>query len=117
MNDMTPNRMIGMLAVAVALCAPGATLAQSPTMKTIGTPTSAAKPEIVPSLFVINSRGATMQADTLTMTGVMPHSIIFADRPVRSAGHQLTGGYHCRLGYRRRQFRQEPAERHDLCVW
>jgi hypothetical protein len=31
-----------------------------------------------------------MQGDTLTMTGVMPHSIIFADRPVRSAGHQLT---------------------------
>ena len=26
----------------------------------------------------------------MTLTGVMPHSIIFADRPVRSAGHQLT---------------------------
>jgi hypothetical protein len=59
-------------------------------MKTIGTPTTAAKPEIVPSLFVLNSRGATLQGDTLTLTGVMPQSIIFADRPVRSAGHQLT---------------------------
>lgn len=59
-------------------------------MKTIGTPSAAAKPEIVPSLFVLNSRGATLQGDTLTMTGVMPQSIIFADRPVRSAGHQLT---------------------------
>jgi len=59
-------------------------------MKTIGTPAAAAKPEIVPSLFVLNSRGATLQGDTLTLTGVMPHSIIFADRPVRSAGHQLT---------------------------
>ena len=62
----------------------------SPSMKTIGTPATAAKPEIVPSLFVINSRGAALQGDTLTLTGVMPHSIIFADRPVRSAGHQLT---------------------------
>ena len=69
----------------------GAALAQtSPSMKTIGTPAAAAKPEIVPSLFVLNSRGATLQGDTLTLTGVMPHSIIFADRPVRSAGHQLT---------------------------
>jgi hypothetical protein len=59
-------------------------------MKTIGTPSASAKPEIVPSLFVLNSRGATLQGDTLTMTGVTPHSIIFADRPVRSAGHQLT---------------------------
>jgi hypothetical protein len=78
-------------AVAMMLCGAGAALAQtSSSMKTIGTPTAAAKPEIVPSLFVINSRGATLQGDTLTLTGVMPHSIIFADRPVRSAGHQLT---------------------------
>jgi hypothetical protein len=90
MNTMTPSLVIGMLALAAALSAPGPALAQSSSMKTIGTPAAPAKPEIVPSLFVINSRGATMQGDTLTMTGVMPHSIIFADRPVRSAGHQLT---------------------------
>jgi len=90
MNAMTPSRVIGMLALAATLSAPGVAFAQSSAMKTIGTPAAAAKPEIVPSLFVINSRGATMQGDTLTMTGVMPHSIIFADRPVRSAGHQLT---------------------------
>lgn len=90
-NVTTPVRMVGMLALAAALCAPGAVLAQTAApMKTIGTPTTAAKAEIVPSLFVINSRGATMQGDMLTLTGVMPHSIIFADRPVRSAGHQLT---------------------------
>jgi hypothetical protein len=59
-------------------------------LKTIGTPTGAAKPEIVPSLFVLNSRGATLQGDTLTLTGLAPNSIIFADRPVRAAGHQLT---------------------------
>jgi hypothetical protein len=83
----------GMFALVAALCVPGMALAQTApapsSMKTIGTP-AGAKPEIVPSLFVINSRGAMLQGDTLTLTGVMPHSIIFADRPVRSAGHQLT---------------------------
>ncbi|MGY0572605.1 hypothetical protein ACTGJ9_017285 [Bradyrhizobium sp. RDM12] len=59
-------------------------------MKTIGTPSAAAKPEIVPSLFVLNSRGATLQGDTLVLSGVAMSSIIFADRPVRSAGHQPT---------------------------
>ena len=59
-------------------------------MKTIGTPSAAAKPEIVPSLFVLNSRGATLQGDTLVLSGVTPSSIVFADRPVRAAGHQAT---------------------------
>src|SRR3954453_23450969 len=87
-------RALGLLALTAALCGPGTALAQTaqtaPAMKTIGTPAAAPKPEIVPSLFVLNSRGATLQGDTLTLTGVVPHSIIFADRPVRSAGHQLT---------------------------
>src|ERR1700712_4760530 len=91
---MKLNRIVGVLALTAGLCGPGIALAQTAqapsSMKTIGTPAAAAKPEIVPSLFVLNSRGATLQGDTLTMTGVMPHSIIFADRPVRSAGHQLT---------------------------
>lgn len=59
-------------------------------MKTIGATAAAAKPQIVPSLFVLNSRGATLQGDTLTLNGVSPSSIVFADRPVRSAGHQPT---------------------------
>jgi hypothetical protein len=88
------NQILGMLTLAAALCVADVALAQNASassgMKTIGTPSAAAKPEIVPSLFVLNSRGATLQGDTLTMTGVTPHSIIFADRPVRSAGHQLT---------------------------
>jgi hypothetical protein len=57
-----------------------------PLQKTIG----AAKPEIVPSLFVLNSRGATLQGGKLVLTGVSPNAIVFADRPVRSAGHDLT---------------------------
>ena len=46
--------------------------------------------EIVPSLIVINSHGASLQGNTLTMTDVSANSIVFADRPVRSAGHVLT---------------------------
>jgi hypothetical protein len=88
------NRTAGVLAIAASLLGTSLALAQTASgpasMKTIGTPASAPKPEIVPSLFVLNSRGATLQGDTLTLTGVMPHSIIFADRPVRAAGHQLT---------------------------
>ena len=94
MNVKKLNRIAGIFTLAAALCGPGMAFAQTaPTpasMKTIGTPAAAAKPEIVPSLFVLNSRGATLQGDTLTLTGAMPNSIIFADRPVRSAGHQLT---------------------------
>ena len=91
---ITLSRIAGVLTLAATLCATSMALAQtSPApsaMKTIGTPAAAMKPEIVPSLFVLNSRAGTLQGDTLTLTGVMPHSIIFADRPVRAAGHQLT---------------------------
>src|SRR4051795_3945756 len=94
MTVMRLNRIFGTFALTLALCGPGMALAQTGapqgSMKTIGAPAAATKSQIVPSLFVLNSRGATLQGDTLTLTGVMPHSIIFADRPVRSAGHQLT---------------------------
>ena len=86
--------LAGLFGVAIALAGTIAAFGQSaptpPSMKTIGTPSAAAKPEIVPSLFVMNSRGATLQRDTLVLIGVTPNSIIFADRPVRSAGHQPT---------------------------
>ena len=38
----------------------------------------------------MNSDGARLEGTTLTLTGVSPNSIIFADRPVRAAGHALT---------------------------
>jgi hypothetical protein len=73
---------------------PRAGLAQSPTaapphvplQKTIGQ----VKQAPVPSLIVMNARGATLQSGKLTLEGVTPNSIVFADRPVRSAGHALT---------------------------
>ena len=57
-----------------------------PLQKTIGQ----GKPQVVPSLFVMNSSGASLQGGKLVMTGVAPNSIVFADRPVRAAGHDLT---------------------------
>ncbi len=53
-----------------------------PLEKTIG----GDKPEIVPSLIVMNARGATLQGGQLTLAGVAPNSIVFADRPVRASG-------------------------------
>jgi hypothetical protein len=60
-----------------------------PLQKAIGQAKDA-KPEVVPSLIVLNARGASLQGQKLTLVGVAPNSIVFADRPVRSAGHVLT---------------------------
>src|SRR4051812_13660010 len=79
--------MFVMPVLALAQNAPAA-----PPMKTIGAPSTAKpdKPKVEPALIVMNARGATLQGQTLTLTGVAPNSIIFADRPVRAAGHALT---------------------------
>ena len=84
----------GCMIIALLLCGAAPALAQTtpstpmhePLQKTIGQ----AKPEIVPSLIVMNARGASLQGGKLTLTGVAPNSIVFADRPVRAAGHSLT---------------------------
>ncbi|KRB56610.1 hypothetical protein ASE04_28875 [Rhizobium sp. Root708] len=44
----------------------------------------------VPSLAVINSAGARIENGKLVLTGVSSNSIVFADRPVRAAGHVAT---------------------------
>jgi hypothetical protein len=48
------------------------------------------KVDMVPSLFVMNAHGASLQGQMLTLAGVSPTSIVFADRPVRAAGHLPT---------------------------
>jgi hypothetical protein len=48
---------------------------------------------MIPSLAVLNAKGATLQGNKLTLTGVSPNSIVFADRPVRAAGHVLTSHF------------------------
>ena len=47
----------------------------------------------MPSLFVLNARGATLADGKLTLTGASPNSIVFADRPVRAAGHIETAQF------------------------
>ena len=85
------------LPIAGLLLAAGPVAAQDakpkphiPLQKTIGqvTPTGP-----VPSLFVLNSDGATLANGKLTLTGVSPNSIVFADRPVRAAGHVMTAQF------------------------
>jgi hypothetical protein len=89
---MTINRAACVVAVSLfwAPCAFAQTASAPPQhvplQKTIG----AAKSEVVPSLIVMNARGANLQGGKLTLTGIAPNSIVFADRPVRAAGHDLT---------------------------
>jgi hypothetical protein len=87
--------MISMCAgLAALVAAPFAASAQdaitAPGQKTIGQPSQPGKGDMIPSLAVLNSRGATLQGNILTMTGVGSNSIVFADRPFRAAGHVLT---------------------------
>lgn len=88
---MNLNRVTGaIIAVASLLFLSGTGSAQdaitAPAQKTIGM----ARTKIVPSLIVMNSDGAKLNGSTLTLTGIATNSILFADRPVRSAGHALT---------------------------
>ena len=48
------------------------------------------KTEMVPSLIVLNAGGAKLDGQVLTLDHVAPNAIVFADRPVRAAGHALT---------------------------
>ena len=75
------------LTANLALAQESTTKPHIPLEKTIGqvTPTGP-----VPSLAVINSDGATLEGDKLVLTGVSKNSIVFADRPVRAAGHVTT---------------------------
>ncbi len=91
---MTPYCSIRWVVAAVALfCAPGLAFPQTPTTNATSAPPpakSTIKADMVPSLIVMNARGASLQGQTLTLTGVSPNAIVFADRPVRAAGHLLT---------------------------
>jgi len=80
-----------MFAVAALLLAAPVAMAQTPP-KVIGTPQ---QPQIVPSMIVINAQsakieGAKIANQKLVLEGVAPNAIVFADRPVRAAGHALT---------------------------
>ncbi len=92
---MNIHHFAGLIAFAggFALASTGA-LAQDSTKKqhvplanNIGQVTPSAP---VPSLAVINSDGAKIDDGKLVLTGVSANSIVFADRPVRAAGHVAT---------------------------
>jgi hypothetical protein len=92
---MTTNRTALRLAsIAALLLAPAFAMAQTtgaapaaPAPNTADAPKKAPK---VSSLLVVNSRGAKLEGNTLTLDGVSPNSIVFSDRPVRKAGHVMT---------------------------
>jgi hypothetical protein len=81
------------ICIGALLWMPTIARAQAPTTSAPSAPKSSkssVKVEMVPSLFVMNAHGASLQGQTLTLSGVSPTSIVFADRPVRAAGHLPT---------------------------
>ena len=87
------SRFILAISIGGLLWMPAMAGAQTPTPAAQSAPApgkSSVKVDMVPSLFVMNARGATLQGQTLTLAGVSPTSIVFADRPVRAAGHLPT---------------------------
>lgn len=91
---MIAPRFLRSCGVLVALLAmPLGALAQNPTgapaatpngLKTIGVPSQTKSAQ---ALIVLNSRAAKLTGQTLALDGPLPSAILFADRPVRSAGH------------------------------
>jgi hypothetical protein len=82
-----------LITVAAMVLMPGSGFAQTPSSGATSAPPpakSTVKADMVPSLFVMNARGASLQGQTLTLNGISANSIVFADRPVRAAGHLLT---------------------------
>ena len=89
-NDSRRKSVTGIRFVVVivvsALCTSGIAIAQTappapphvPLQKTIGGVT---KPEVVPSLIVLNSHGVSLQGNKLVLTGVAPNSIVLLTGP------------------------------------
>jgi hypothetical protein len=93
MMTQTRNLFLPMaLAMLVGLpaLAQEATAPHVPLQKTIGQVTATGP---VPSLAVMNATGATLADGKLTLTGIAPNTIVFADRPVRAAGHVMTSQF------------------------
>ncbi len=91
---MTTSRGLKIcVALACLLWAPNLATAQdamsAPAQKAVGSHSK----KMVPSLAVLNSGGAKLEGGKLTMTSIAPNSIVFADRPVRAAGHVLTSDF------------------------
>jgi len=94
--------MVSLLAVTEGTSAQDAITA--PAQKSVG----ASKSQMVPSLAVINSGGASLSGDKLTLSDVAANSIVFADRPVRAAGHVLTKHFIQQWGEGKDSFTKDP---------
>ena len=107
---MRLNRVAGLallagLALAIGAGPSSAAEQHVPGAKTIGQPSRQGP---IPSLAVLNSKGATLEGNKLTLTGVLPNSIIFADRPYRAAGHVLTSLFIEEWGDGKDSFAKDP---------
>ncbi len=109
MNFSTLTRaavMAAGLALAVSVAGAAEPANQHvPLQKNIGKPMNQGP---VPSLGVINSDGASLEGNKLTLTGVTQNVIIFADRPVRAAGHETTDLFISRWGDGKDSFSKDP---------
>jgi hypothetical protein len=84
-----------LLALTLIVCPPRPVHSQTPAPSTKAESSQArsrswSRQNIVPSLLVMNARGASLMDRTLVLDGVSANAIVFADRPVRAAGHLLT---------------------------
>lgn len=93
------------LATAGAIAQEAAKKPHVPLEKTIGQ-VKATGP--VPSLAVINSQSAKLDGGKLVLTGVSKNSIVFADRPVRAAGHVTTEQFIMQWGEGKDSFAIDP---------
>jgi hypothetical protein len=83
---LAASTLLGVASIADAQTAAAPQNTPRP-VKTVGKPQ---QPQIVPSMFVLNARSAKLTGQKLVLEGIAPNAIVFADRPVRSAGHALT---------------------------
>ena len=88
---MARHRLLRCLAAAFTLATAGVAFAQTPA--TPPAPKRMAEtgvPQTVALLFAIHAGSATLQGNRLVLTGVTPSVVVFADRPIRAAGHART---------------------------
>lgn len=90
---MPSHQLLIPLVFSLSILSVGAAFAQephnaisAPASKTIGT----GKPKMEPALIVMNAKGASLEGNKLVLKGISPNAIMFADRPVRAAGHAPT---------------------------
>jgi hypothetical protein len=107
LKALTRTAMVSVgLAMAISMAAAAEPANQHvPLQKSIGQPSQQGP---VPSLGVMNSDGATLADGKLTLTGVSGNVIIFADRPVRAAGHETTEAFISRWGTGKDNFKVDP---------